>query len=1796
MAAAGGALGPGSTRLDRLLTLLDTGSTAATRKAAAQQIGDIAGQHQSQLQPLLKKVHPYLKSKSWETRVAAAQALGAIAQSVAHPTVAQLRAAAERALSKAGVSALVTDLSVAAAQTKEPTHQLLAFNGLDILKVLESGAPLVASGGQEYDIAVDSGNNPRERAARQKHNLQRRLGLDGCEQFLDMNDIIGDEDLLGARDKGAAGGAKAGGPGKAQMKQGVQDLVAHMAPPLGRSLSAREANLLKRKSRSLSKQSRGGTGEEPPPKKSKGRGHLAASSGGAHDGPSSSLQKAGKGGGGKEASEVVEEEEEEEDGSWPFALLCEHLIVDMFDAVWEVRHGSIMALRDILASHAASAGVTCPPSVAISSPPPAPVTAKPELQDTGAVAAIKSEVDVKGAQGSSSDTAEEEAKKVAPLAGPVKGEAAGASTTETKPGVAAEASTVVKPEPGAGAAGGLPETDSSSIVVRHVKDETLAAAADKHEVVEAATAEEKQREQSEVKEGSPEWEVVQASRRAEAANRQLLEDCTVRLLCVFALDRFGDFVSDQVVAPVRETSAQALGAVAKHMPRPLLHETLSVLLQMQGRPEWEVRHGSLLGIKYLTAVRQDMVEEMLPRLLPACMAGLCDADDDVRAVAADALAPAASVLVGKASAHVAPVLASLWDIMLDLDDLSPSTGSVMNLLAEIYLQPGLASALAASSHQPVDLDLNADDDLGPADEDAQLPPLAELAPRLWPFLRHNVTAVRHAAIRTLERLLDAGGKGGGAAWVRPILAPALRLVFQNLLLESDATILSCSKRVWHLLLQSGEAGLVAAARPHVAAWVQLAAAPSGKELDRQLMYAPYSAPASCSKGKGGRGGSNGSASNGCHGGTSGAEAALGGTVPKHVVGADGESSAVAMRVVVAEALGQLAAHWQPEQLSAVVAPLQELLTSDVAIHRQVAGMVITAWCRALRRSSSSGNGADVSAAVQRRDASLAAAAPLRAYLLHLLSATDPSRPTPGAPTPYLEMERTHAKLRSEAAALLKHAQAAGVDPAAAGAPPVEGMGVDAVLNLAMRLQPAGAGAGAGGALSPAMEGMESCRQRLLLTAGYLRTIEANMHTTVLAALAGAVTWMGDLPGKLNPLIQPLMTSIKREHEEVLQLQAAVALAEIVARCIERKPSPNDKLLRNICSLACADPVETPPVSAANGDADDEDEAAAKSLEASSRGKKDGGKGGASAAGPASQAEREEREGRIMRCGAVLTLRALADAQGPALFKALPRLWDCATDALPVPPASASEGDSKPWLQTQLPQLSAEPALLASNLRVLQCVAKVAHPALHARLLSLLPAVFACIRHPHAAVRTAASKCTAAMAQVIMAPVMAAVIAVALPMLGDSTSEAARRGAARLVSALVTEGGASLAQYASQLVVPLLARMADPCERVRQSVTRSFATLVPLLPLSRGLPPPPGLDHKAMERAAEDARFLEQLLDNKQAEDYQLHIPLQVTLRRYQQEGINWLAFLKRFGLHGCLCDDMGLGKTLQASAIIASDTVERARAFAKSGGRPEYAPLPSLVVCPPTLVAHWAYEVEKFIPSDALRPVQYAGFAVERARVRAQVGQAGTLVVTSYEVLRAEVELFAGVVWNYCVLDEGHVIKNGKSKLAQAAKRIPARHRLLLSGTPIQVPLLCLHDLSSGVLFWLHLGRNLATLALLRAARCRPKVGAAPGHSRHSKGAGWFYMLSEYHQLDKALHPFLKLFPSCSHLPLDEMLQGSTQATTPAGGFSAEGVEAAVTTKAKGLKSMLNNLEELWDDSHYAEEYNLDAFVSRLGS
>lgn len=143
---------------------------------------------------------------------------------------------------------------------------------------------------------------------------------------------------------------------------------------------------------------------------------------------------------------------------------------------------------------------------------------------------------------------------------------------------------------------------------------------------------------------------------------------------------------------------------------------------------------------------------------------------------------------------------------------------------------------------------------------------------------------------------------------------------------------------------------------------------------------------------------------------------------------------------------------------------------------------------------------------------------------------------------------------------------------------------------------------------------------------------------------------------------------------------------------------------------------------------------------------------------------------------------------------------------------------------------------------------------------------------------------------------------------------------------------------------------------------------------------------------------------------------------------------------------MGLGKTLQSICILAGKHFERAEKH-RVTGLPDSVHLPSLIVCPPTLTGHWYYEIQKY--SENLRPVLYTGNARERSRLLTKV-LTYDVVITSYEVVRNDIANLDGLNWLYCILDEGHVIKNAKTKLTKAVKCIQAQHRLILSGTPIQ--------------------------------------------------------------------------------------------------------------------------------------------------
>ncbi|KAM7511450.1 hypothetical protein LguiB_010325 [Lonicera macranthoides] len=1593
-----------SSRLHRLLTLLDTGSTQATRFTAARQIGDIAKSHPQDLTSLLSKVSHYLRSKNWDTRVAAAHAIGAIAESVKHTSLSDLYTCVETKMAEAGISGPVEDL-VAWPNFLPKIAAGTSFRSFDLNKVLDFGA-LLASGGQEYDIANDNTKNPRERLSRQKQNLRRRLGLDVCEQFMDVNDMIRDEDLMVHK-------LTPPGNGIAQFYtsrpgHNVQQLVANMVPNFkSRRPSARELNLLKRKSKINSKDQTKGCSKDGEPEVSYSQ-DIASPKGFCPDMSNSNKLY---------TDAVVDEESIEDDGDevWPFHSFVEQLILDMFDSVWEIRHGSVMALREILTHQGARAGVFMPNLHCDGA-----LFSEPKDKCIKNIMKREREIDLNIQVPAEESELILKRPKLEDLSVPLLD-----TTISARGDGNFKSSTELEDSGWNLSTGKVNEAESyCDDKVSMGKMDLLKNLPENCELMNF------------VKLASHSW----------LKNSEFLQDCATRFLCVLSLDRFGDYVSDQVVAPVRETCAQALGAVLKYMHPTLVHETLNILLQMQCRPEWEIRHGSLLGIKYLVAVRQEMLHDLLGCVIPACKAGLEDPDDDVRAVAADALIPTAAAIVSQKGQTLHSIVMLLWDILLDLDDLSPSTSSVMNLLAEIYSQdqmiPKMFGPQSSKVNQGFDLnEIVCGDDFGVGINSQESPyMLSTLAPRLWPFMRHSIVSVRHSAIRTLERLLEAGYKrsiseSSSSFWPAFILGDTLRIVFQNLLLESNEEILQCSERVWRLILESPVEDLEAAAKLYVSSWIELATTPYGSPMDAAKMFWPVAIPRkshfkAAAKMRAVKLENDPGSSilldsaEGIIMQEKNGDSSI--NPAKIIVGADMEMSVTHTRVVTATALGVFASKLHEGSVAYVIDPLKKALTSISGVQRQVASMVLISWFKEMKS----------------RDPSLTKGVmnslshTFKNWLLDLLACTDPAFPTKDSFLPYAELSRTYAKMRNEACQLFGALEASGLfkDMLSSTKFELENLTADDMMNFASKLPlvcNGTAGEESGGRNT--VDELQSLKQRVLTTSGYLKCVQSNLHVTVSALAAAAVVEMSELPVKLNPIILPLMASVKREQEEILQNKAAEALAELICHCVARKPGPNDKLIKNLCSLICMDPRETPQAGILSSMEIIEDQDLL-SFGSSS------GKQRAKVHVVASGEDRSKVEGFITRRGSELALKHLCKKFGASVFDKLPKLWDCLTEILKPGSLEGLSPSDEEQISQSIDSIK-DPQVLINNIQVVRSIADMLDETLRPKLLMLLPGIFKCVRHFHVAVRLAASRCITSMAKSMTMNVMGSIIENVVPMLGDMTSVHARQGAGMLVSLLVQGLGVELVPYAPLLVVPLLRCMSDCDHSVRQSVTHSFAALVPLLPLARGLTPPAFLS-ESLSRNKEDAKFLEQLVDNSHIDDYKLSTQLKVTLRRYQQEGINWLAFLKRFNLHGVLCDDMGLGKTLQASAILASDIAEHCAANNNNDS-------PSLIICPSTLVGHWVYEIEKFIDPSIITTLQYIGSAQDRISLRSQFDK-HNVIVTSYDVVRKDIDYLRQLFWNYCILDEGHIIKNSKSKITGAVKQLKAQHRLILSGTPIQ--------------------------------------------------------------------------------------------------------------------------------------------------
>lgn len=576
-----------TSRLDRLFLLLETGSTPLTRKAAALQLGEVQKLHPHELKNLLVKVRQYLHSTSWETRIAASQAVEAIISNVPlwFPSgLPEIKSEPDEA-------------GEAVEASSSPTLAIgrMMFDRYDVRTVIKCGHNLLASEGKEFDGPEEETSlntlDAKEKIARQRQLLNERLGLSIAEKLGIQLDFISCNDLEPVSN--GASSSQVGPNSAAGTLVSEEKLNEILSKATGRTLVKRQKSLpstMNHNHQQLKRMKSSESLNEEATASKKPKTELTDDSG------DSSL----------DASSSVSAETDGDE--WPLEWFSDELQIDLFNPLWEIRHGAATGLREVVKLHGCCGGRH--------------------------KAALISEMD--------------------------------------------------------------------------------------------------------------------------SLNQQWLEDLSLRLLSVLALDRFGDFLTDQVVAPVRETCAQVLGLVIKLLSVEGVNNVLKILLQLLQCSEWEARHGGMLGLKYLLAIRQDMIATLLPEVFEPVFNGLKDSVDDVSAVAAAALVPVKNELMSLIPQKVPLVIAFLWEALLDLDDLSSSTGDLLMLLSSLLTFKGLE----------MQHNLLAYDDKE----------LVTLIPRLWPFLSHSLSSVRKSVLDSLLILCE---KSSDDWLTASLLSDALRLLYQR---------------------------------------------------------------------------------------------------------------------------------------------------------------------------------------------------------------------------------------------------------------------------------------------------------------------------------------------------------------------------------------------------------------------------------------------------------------------------------------------------------------------------------------------------------------------------------------------------------------------------------------------------------------------------------------------------------------------------------------------------------------------------------------------------------------------------------------------------------------------------------------------------------------------------------------------------------------------------------------------------------------------------------------------------------
>lgn len=1168
-------------------------------------------------------------------------------------------------------------------------------------------------------------------------------------------------------------------------------------------------------------------------------------------------------------------------------------------------------------------------------------------------------------------------------------------------------------------------------------------------------------------------------------NQLWLVDISLTSICILGLDKFGDFLFDQVVAPVRENAAQLLGCCVSVMLEPYAHRVVTILLKMLENPSWEVRHGGIIGLKYsLNAIDKTFSKRLLNECLDPIFQLLGDSVDDVSAEAAATLFPVKDLIIETKPEKTPGLIKFLWEHLADLDELTTSTSNIVLLLASL-----ITSSSADLSHEE----------------------LIRSIPKLWPLLGHSSTSVRISVLKALNTLLKTQ-QSTCLTWMpEDLITTALRLVYQRSILENMDEVRTHIEDIWSLLLKIDDDStrasidkfnLLRSSSKYLNYWLCLTMQPLSNPIDRGnpmwLNIRPDGTP-SCDKPEG--------------------DIYIGSSTFNAETLVHQKSQVTRCRLLGAKLLGTLYSRLVYDKDGSphskdTLKYLSEMFTHYIrmksAYQRIYSGWILESW------------------AVQQIEQLSGDLEILKSLLPETLTG-QLNTALQEVTLCYDELAPNFTRLQQEAREFASNLKDAAICPA--NLPVVADRRIIYNLNQIQMLSEldleqeltriASKRSTNDNKDNHDIKGSKVYLSLLTKKNNLTKTLKSttqsqkSLSTSVLSSLAcSQISWKL-IPEKLSLIANPLLDSIETEEEQLLQDKSIVyltVLVDLLCKNHEQNAVTINDILTRLMNLLAnrelivfnleSDMSSPSSTNEYNGLASRSEsnriilldhlqrkaelnrqtsrrqssvglssQSLKRSLSISSNTELDNEKFDTVSNGPSPRLDLASR-------GASQSLKSLVRHFGQDLPQKLPLFWHLISEDI----ESQIDVHLKVIGNGQAERNRDQETKFIKNLLLLETVGLDINANLQLYLLKLFDRLIELLPHPHSMIRHRISQCLGVISKLTFADTIGSISKSILPKLSLMDNLLARCGSIEAIASIIEHLQLELVPKIDIFVVHVLRRMSDQNDQVRLMATHCFGKLLSLMPLNLegGTSRKPSTDlsiklekSQNTEPPRDEQKFIEQLLNPRKLENFELPFKMNAELRSYQQGGLNWLAFLNRFNLHGILCDEMGLGKTFMTICMVAADHF-LANGHSDNKVKLEESPIseatykcgPSLIVCPATLTEHWLYEIIKFIPSEMrsiLHPVNYSGNQFDRANLRATILKDHStlektskkdvkinLIVSSYDIVRNDIDFFKSINWNYCVLDEGHIIKNGKTKLSKAIRLLSAKHRLILSGTPIQ--------------------------------------------------------------------------------------------------------------------------------------------------